>query len=267
MAALVLAAPSTAIIRSLALGDIAAHGDARDWAFTHLGIGLGTGPGATERPVRVAALEPLDLVVQSEPRLILQQRASGPTGAAIPLGAQVSAGTVGLALEIRALPDGMTISSGRPLGAGWRIPAAEAGHATIQPPPGFSGAIDLAVELRLSDDTLIDRGSMRREWLGRPTLVATMTEPVRGSAGLAPNATIKAQATERAHVHRNGAAIAASKHKLTAAGSGKSRRHARAAVRLSAPAADPTDVHFAGSHVGSDPDPHIRAVLVRDFWG
>jgi hypothetical protein len=96
-----------------------------------------------------------------------------------------------------------------------------------------------------------------------------MTEPVRGSAGLgqAPTATIKAQAIERGHVHRNGAARAASKHKLTAVGSGKSKRHVRAAVRLSAPVADPTDGHFAGSHVGSDPDPHIRAVLMRDFWG
>jgi hypothetical protein len=84
----------------------------------------------------------------------------------IPLGIQVDGETVGLALEVSGLPSGAAISKGRPIsGGGWRILAADLQNAMIYLPPGFSGEINLAVELRLFDDTVVDRGSLRLKWL------------------------------------------------------------------------------------------------------
>jgi curved DNA-binding protein CbpA len=115
---------------------------------------------------------------RSTPRLILQQTVSYAVAADnTPLGIQVSGQADNLALEISGLPSGTTISSGRQLGGGgWRILAADVGNATIKPPPGFSGTIDLAVELRLVDDTLADRGSLHLDWLQKPTAAAERIE-------------------------------------------------------------------------------------------
>jgi hypothetical protein len=40
----------------------------------------------------------------------------------------------------------------------------------IRLPPGFSGAIDLAIELTLVDDTVVDRKSLHLDWPQKPTL-------------------------------------------------------------------------------------------------
>jgi hypothetical protein len=140
-------------------------------------------PGANESPPSSAQTGQPDDSVQSELHLNLQQNASGTEGAAIPLGVRVTGESLGLALEISGLPSGMTISSGRPLGAGtWRILATDVADATIDPPPGFDGAVDLEVELRLADDTVIERGSLHREWLQRPSIAAAPIESAGGSA-------------------------------------------------------------------------------------
>jgi hypothetical protein len=102
---------------------------------------------------------------EPEPRLILQQNVSYGTDDTIPLGLQISGGGAGLAVEITGLPPGTTLSSGRAMGQGaWRIVAANVGNAMIHPPQGFRGVLDFNVELRLADDSVIDRGSFRLEW-------------------------------------------------------------------------------------------------------
>jgi hypothetical protein len=102
---------------------------------------------------------------EPEPRLILQQNDSYGTDDTIPLGLQISGGAAGLAVEITGLPPGTTLSSGRAMGQGaWRIVAANVGSAMIHPPQGFRGVLDFNVELRLADDSVIDRGSFRLEW-------------------------------------------------------------------------------------------------------
>jgi hypothetical protein len=102
----------------------------------------------------------------------------------IPLGIQVDGQTVGLALEISGLPSGATISKGRPIpGGGWRILAADVRNAMIYLPAGFSGEINLAVELRLFDDTVVDRGSLRLKWLQtKPIESANATAAPEGTA-------------------------------------------------------------------------------------
>jgi hypothetical protein len=121
------------------------------------------GFGAGEEPTREAPAEQPVHRAQPVPRLIVQQNVSSATVDSIALGVQVSGEAVGLAVEMSRLPMGMTISAGRSLGTGrWRIPATEVGDATIHLPAGFHGAIDLAVDLRLADDTVVDRQSLYR---------------------------------------------------------------------------------------------------------
>jgi hypothetical protein len=75
---------------------------------------------------------------------------------------------------------------------------------------------------------------------------------------------VTSQAINRAQVPRSVAAQAASKYKLTAAASAKPKRpiHSTAAK-----GPDTNGVYVAGERVGVDPDPNIRAQLMRDDAG
>jgi hypothetical protein len=77
-------------------------------------------------------------------------------------------------IEIVDLPNGWALSAGRPLGNRWRIPAAKLSGAAMLPPRRFSGAVDLEVELRLADDTLVERRSVHRA-MTDPELAAQET--------------------------------------------------------------------------------------------
>jgi hypothetical protein len=124
----------------------------------------------------LAAKPQRDPAVQSEPRLVLEQSPSYVAVDGIPLGIEVDGKADGMALEISELPGGTTISSGRALGTGvWRILAADVGNALIHLPPELSGSIDLFLELRLVDDTVVDRRSLHLECPQRPTQTA---EPI-----------------------------------------------------------------------------------------
>jgi hypothetical protein len=103
--------------------------------------------------------------IWSVSRLVFPKTISYVAPDTIPLGIKVSGDTLGLAVEISGLPRGATLSSGRPLrGGGWRILATDARGALIYLPPRFSGVIDLAIELRLFDDSVVDRGSVHLAW-------------------------------------------------------------------------------------------------------
>lgn len=116
--------------------------------------------------------------------LVFPQSISYVAPDTIPLGVHVSGDTRGLALEIGGLPGGATLSRGRPLrGGGWRILASDAGHALIHLPAGFNGVIDLSVELRLFDDSVVDRGMVHVAWAQtEPNESAGSPVPERASA-------------------------------------------------------------------------------------
>jgi hypothetical protein len=86
----------------------------------------------------------------------------------------------------------------------WLLSASELSNAAIRPPRGFVGAIDLAVELRLADDTVADHLSLRLTWVETPktttTIAATQATAVAapvgtGSTGTRPRETPNSQAT------------------------------------------------------------------------
>jgi hypothetical protein len=238
--------------------------------------------------VRLAQTGRIDRVVQSKPRLILQHSASGAVDDVIPLGVQVfNSRTFAETLEIQPLPAGMAISSGRRIGTVWRIRAAEAVNATIHPPAGFSGAVDLTVDLRLSDDSLVDSGFLHREWLQRPSA----SEPVRRVtdsnittnnvlATLTPTdetARLESNLSTSYRVH-NGTSVetggtkdvwnvrprADARHTAIASASAKRKRGAvRSRIRAQAAPDDHYQVYYAGRPVGADPDLNIRMTLAR----
>jgi hypothetical protein len=99
------------------------------------------------------------------PRLVVDTQPPG-SGDDSPLGVSVVGPIEGVVLELTGLPAGWKLSSGRPFGAdGWRLPAADLADVVIHPSQDFVGAINLAVELRLADDTLADQAAVRREWV------------------------------------------------------------------------------------------------------
>jgi curved DNA-binding protein CbpA len=102
--------------------------------------------------------------VQPKPRLIVEQQPAPSASAGdIRLGVQVSGEAAGLAVEISGLTSGMILSAGRSLGTGrWRVLATDLADVVVHLPSRCQGAIELTAELRLSDDTVVDRQSLRR---------------------------------------------------------------------------------------------------------
>lgn len=205
------------------------------------------------------------------PHLILQQSASGAVDDVIPLGAQVDDRTAAVTLEVRGLPVGMTISSGRQLGAVWRIRAADAVNATIHPPPGFSGAIDLTVELRRSDETVVDRGSVHREWLQRSSVSVTST-PTDETAQLRTNRPALHRAGAGASIESRGASVvrnvqpgARKGHTASAASAKRKRGAVRSPTHARAAHDHRYHVYGGGRRVGVDPDLDIRITLAKQY--
>jgi len=121
-----------------------------------------------------APVLPVTPVATPASRLVVDPRPPGKSDD-MPLGISVVGPSEGAVLELTGLPSGWKLSSGRPFGAdGWRLRIADLTDAVIWPPQDFVGSIDLAVELRLADDTLVDRRAVRREWAQRdaPTKVS-----------------------------------------------------------------------------------------------
>src|SRR5262245_22224881 len=123
----------------------------------------------------------------SRARLAIVQAPPGRVDEAIPLGMWVVGAGASASLLISGVPAGSTLSAGRPLAAGyWRLPASELGNAAIRPPRGFAGTIELAVELRLADDSVADHQSLRLTWVAPPEPAPAPPRAVAAPAVAAP---------------------------------------------------------------------------------
>ena len=110
------------------------------------------------------------------PKLVAGQAVPRRTGEVFPLGVSIRGPSEGAMLLIGGLANGATLSAGHPAGDNsWRVPVADLDSVMIQPPRDFVGAMDLTIELRLADDTLTDRRSLRFEWAG-PAIPEVSTE-------------------------------------------------------------------------------------------
>jgi IstB-like ATP binding protein len=179
---IVIAIVTLLIVRTLPTGGADGTGGHGPWADS-------SDPGLIGQTQ--AAVEPRTQGTTEEsnsPRARLVVLRAPPRSAdeVIPLGLSLAEGSGDAALVLAGPPVGWTISTGFPLGAdNWVLSASELGDAAIRPPRGFVGTIDLAVELRLADDTVADRLSLRMTWVEAPK-TSTAIAAAQTSAVAAP---------------------------------------------------------------------------------
>lgn len=104
-----------------------------------------------------------------EPRLLVQTAERGSSDQTLPLGMTIDHRDGAAGLLIDGLPDGASLTAGRPSGPDqWYVPAADLADAAVRPPHGFAGAMDLSVELQLAEGRVAERRSVRLEWAPPP---------------------------------------------------------------------------------------------------
>ncbi len=143
--------------------------------------------------VKLAALEPFGSVPASVPNTAVVsttrlqkpvlRATGGPTrtaiGEAVPLGLNVEGSTDGVVAAVTGLRAGSNLSVGSPVGpTGWQLPARDLATALVRPPAGFSGTMEIVVDLQIGDDQIVDRRWRRLEW--------TAAEPARAAAAPTP---------------------------------------------------------------------------------
>ena len=102
-------------------------------------------------------------------------------------------GGLNVSVVIDGLAPGSTLEAGTPAAVnGWRLAAADLQRAVIRPPNGFVGVMDLTVELRLADDTVVDRKSLQLTWSGGSP-PSSPTAPAES----APAPTVSAEPSQR----------------------------------------------------------------------
>jgi hypothetical protein len=99
------------------------------------------------------------------PQLSLRQEGPRASGEALPLGVSLTGPVEGASIIVDGLAYGSTVTAGYSSGTNrWRIPASDMRGALVQPPNGYVGPMDVVLELRLSDDTPVDRKPLHLEW-------------------------------------------------------------------------------------------------------
>jgi hypothetical protein len=115
-----------------------------------------------ERPAAVPAKPPS----ASSPRLTSLDAATQDIDEAASLNLSLLGAADGGRVLIKGLLSGSVVSGGRPLGEGaWQVDVARIEDVKVRPPRGFIGPMDLLLELRLADDTIVNRRSVRLEWI------------------------------------------------------------------------------------------------------
>jgi NitT/TauT family transport system substrate-binding protein len=88
-----------------------------------------------------------------------------------------------VAVVISGLAAGSALSAGTQLGPNtWQLWAEELDGSVITPPRGFAGTMDVTLELRLADSTVVDRESLELEWMDRGGLGPAKPEPRQHNA-------------------------------------------------------------------------------------
>lgn len=113
------------------------------------------------------------------PRLVVTASTPGATNGALLLGVALKDSGLGAALFVGGLPSGTMLSAGRPVGTNrWRLSAAELDNATIRPPRGFAGTMEVMAELQLAEGTVVERRPLHFEWIGAAPEISRQASPV-----------------------------------------------------------------------------------------
>jgi hypothetical protein len=103
----------------------------------------------------------------SATRLVVTEAPGGlHVDEATALGLAVDGAAGGAQVVIGGITAGSVFSGGRSIGpTAWSLPASQIETATLTPPRGFAGVMDVAVTLMLANGSLSDRKVVRLEWL------------------------------------------------------------------------------------------------------
>jgi hypothetical protein len=116
-------------------------------------------------PSESALAPPKPALSNLVPQLVLISAKPHRQGEPAPLGASLRGGAGRGSIMVTGLPVGSTLSAGRQAeDDGWRLAAADLNGVLVNPPRGFVGTMDLSIEVRLVDDTVVDRKQLRLEW-------------------------------------------------------------------------------------------------------
>jgi hypothetical protein len=86
-------------------------------------------------------------------------------------------------VTIGGLASGSTVSAGKEVAPNlWRLFVGELAGATVAPPRGFAGIMDLTLELRLADNSVADRKGLHLEWVGKGGPAVTNSAVARAQA-------------------------------------------------------------------------------------
>jgi hypothetical protein len=119
-----------------------------------------------ERAIELASssARPAPAIELSTPRLIVHPRVL--SGEPVALGLAVQGRAEGAIVIVTGLPPGMELSKGDAVAAdAWQIAATELAEAWIAAPESFLDSADLIAELRLPDNKIADRLTIRLEWV------------------------------------------------------------------------------------------------------
>jgi hypothetical protein len=90
---------------------------------------------------------------------------SGAINLPIALGVSVQSPQGGGHILIQDLPSGSRLTAGAADGDGsWRVAVGDVVRAAVVPPHGYVGPMELRVDLRLFDGTVVDSAVLRLEW-------------------------------------------------------------------------------------------------------
>jgi hypothetical protein len=88
------------------------------------------------------------------------------SGNPAPLGLTLQGKLHGAVVTLTGLLPGMELSNGERIGIdAWRLTATDLGDVWVGPPDGFVGSIDIIAELRSPHDKVVDRQTVRLQWL------------------------------------------------------------------------------------------------------
>lgn len=100
------------------------------------------------------------------------QDGSGMANDAVPLGIHVGSPPPGAFVSINGLTAGARLTSGKRVGAEWRVPATEISGVSVIPPEGFAGQMLVTAELRDGDGVALTGTSTRLTWAAPPSAAA-----------------------------------------------------------------------------------------------